>query len=272
MEENQFNSPVNDKQYNVNAYAPRGGLVLAADGRLYDLAALLGASADDSVSDKRYNINTYAPRSGLVVGADGRLYDLVALIKGIGGSGTGQDDVTPHIGDNGHWYLGDTDTGVAAQGPVGPQGNPGYTPVRGVDYWTADDQAAMDAAVMSASAAANSASAAAEAKTSVESMVERIAKEPTAQEILSIMQQELALLKQMVDEGISGGDLNGFSFALGKRGELVISYVNPEDDTDTAIATFATKTQAQEIAQTLSSTNEVLRSMAGVKATQGTEV
>lgn len=39
----------------------------------------------------------------------------------------GQDGVSPHIGDNGHWYIGDTDTGVTAQGPVGPQGDKGDT-------------------------------------------------------------------------------------------------------------------------------------------------
>lgn len=38
------------------------------------------------------------------------------------------DGETPHIGDNGHWYIGDTDTGVAAKGdtgPAGPQGEKG---------------------------------------------------------------------------------------------------------------------------------------------------
>lgn len=79
----------------------------------------------------------------------------------------GADGVTPHIGDNGNWYLGDEDTGVAAKGakgdagtqgpkgatgPAGPQGPagapgkdgaagaPGKTPVRGTDYWTAADK------------------------------------------------------------------------------------------------------------------------------------
>lgn len=28
----------------------------------------------------------------------------------------------PYIGENGHWYVGDTDTGVSAQGPAGPAG------------------------------------------------------------------------------------------------------------------------------------------------------
>ena len=37
----------------------------------------------------------------------------------------GADGVTPHIGDNGHWYLGGTDTGVAAKGDKGERGAPG---------------------------------------------------------------------------------------------------------------------------------------------------
>ena len=32
----------------------------------------------------------------------------------------GDDGITPHIGSNGNWYLGDTDTGVTATGPQGP--------------------------------------------------------------------------------------------------------------------------------------------------------
>lgn len=31
----------------------------------------------------------------------------------------GTDGITPHIGDNGHWYIGDTDTGVDARGMDG---------------------------------------------------------------------------------------------------------------------------------------------------------
>ena len=85
----------------------------------------------------------------------------------------GADGVTPHIGDNGHWYFGSTDTGKPSRGatgakgdagatgpagPVGPQGpagtsgkdgangdpgtpgKDGHTPVKGTDYWTAADK------------------------------------------------------------------------------------------------------------------------------------
>ena len=40
-----------------------------------------------------------------------------------GVNATGEDGVTPHIGDNGNWFIGDIDTGVAAQGPQGLSGN-----------------------------------------------------------------------------------------------------------------------------------------------------
>lgn len=52
----------------------------------------------------------------------------------------GKDGVTPHIGDNGNWYLGDVDTGNPSRGETGPAG---YTPVRGTDYWTEADQNAI---------------------------------------------------------------------------------------------------------------------------------
>ena len=55
----------------------------------------------------------------------------------------GQDGVTPTIGDNGNWYLGDTDTGKPSRGEAGPPGADGYTPQRGTDYWTAADQQAI---------------------------------------------------------------------------------------------------------------------------------
>lgn len=37
----------------------------------------------------------------------------------------GEDGITPTIGDNGNWFLGDTDTGKPSRGEQGPQGDPG---------------------------------------------------------------------------------------------------------------------------------------------------
>lgn len=44
---------------------------------------------------------------------------------GSGGTGdgvNGKDGITPHIGDNGNWFIGTVDTGVSAQGPTGENG------------------------------------------------------------------------------------------------------------------------------------------------------
>lgn len=38
---------------------------------------------------------------------------------------SGADGITPHIGDNGNWYLGTTDTGKPSRGGKGDQGEPG---------------------------------------------------------------------------------------------------------------------------------------------------
>lgn len=38
---------------------------------------------------------------------------------------TGADGITPHIGDNGHWYLGENDTGKPSRGATGAKGDPG---------------------------------------------------------------------------------------------------------------------------------------------------
>lgn len=42
------------------------------------------------------------------------------------GGKKGDDGITPHIGVNGNWFIGDTDTGVKATG---------YTPQKGIDYF-----------------------------------------------------------------------------------------------------------------------------------------
>lgn len=37
----------------------------------------------------------------------------------------GKDGQTPHIGANGNWWIGDTDTGISASGPTGEKGDKG---------------------------------------------------------------------------------------------------------------------------------------------------
>lgn len=95
----------------------------------------------------------------------------------------GANGITPTIGDNGNWYLGETDTGKpsrgatgakgdkgdpgatgpqgeagpqgetgpqGATGPQGPQGPAGATPVKGTDYFTAADKAELVSDVLAA--------------------------------------------------------------------------------------------------------------------------
>ncbi|MDD3947634.1 MAG: leucine-rich repeat domain-containing protein [Clostridia bacterium] len=38
----------------------------------------------------------------------------------------GEDGITPHIGDNGNWFIGDTDTGIKAEGEDGVNGLSAY--------------------------------------------------------------------------------------------------------------------------------------------------
>ena len=62
-----------------------------------------------------------------------------ALLKG----DKGDPGITPHIGENGNWYLGDTDTGKPSRGEKGDKGDKGANgkaPVKGTDYWTAADK------------------------------------------------------------------------------------------------------------------------------------
>lgn len=53
----------------------------------------------------------------------------------------GKDGITPHIGDNGNWFIGETDTGKSSRGidgrdgQDGQDGQDGYTPQKGVDYF-----------------------------------------------------------------------------------------------------------------------------------------
>lgn len=65
-----------------------------------------------------------------------------ALLKG----DKGADGITPHIGENGNWYLDDTDTGKPSRGEKGDKGDTGAkgadgkAPIKGIDYWTAADK------------------------------------------------------------------------------------------------------------------------------------
>lgn len=80
--------------------AEDGYIQFSADGKTWEnviaLADLKGAPGEDGVPGKP--------------GEDGK---------------PGADGITPHIGDNGNWYLGDEDTGKPSRGAPGAKGEPG---------------------------------------------------------------------------------------------------------------------------------------------------
>lgn len=124
----------------------------AIQDELIRVAGLLGNDIQSAaINDSGHLILTLTDdttlEAGVAKGGDGA--------KGDTGP-SGADGVTPHIGDDGNWYLGDEDTGVAAKGvkgdtgAQGAKGADGHTPVKGTDYWTAADKAEMVTDVLAA--------------------------------------------------------------------------------------------------------------------------
>lgn len=55
---------------------------------------------------------------------EGNVVDVLGLVGAQGANGQpGADGTTPHIGENGNWFIGDTDTGVPARGEGGGSGS-----------------------------------------------------------------------------------------------------------------------------------------------------
>ena len=80
-------------------------------------AAGKGISSVEKVSSDA-NLDTYR-----ITYTDGSTSDFVIT--------NGKDGITPHIGENGNWWIGNTDTGVKAQGAKGDKGDKGDTGAQG---------------------------------------------------------------------------------------------------------------------------------------------
>lgn len=119
------------------------------------------------------------------------------------------------------------------------------------------------AADQSAQAAAQTAAQFEEDITQLKSDIEDIAQEDTAQVISGLVAQITVLVRQIAEEGGSAGDLNGFSLSMGAGGEVVLSYVNPEDEEDTASAVMPTGTTQEEILSVMQDITGSLKIWAG---------
>lgn len=154
---------------------------------------------------------------------------------------------------------------VNIKGPQGPFPQEAYDAVmtakeeagesaQNAEQSAASASQAATAAAGSATEAAQSAEAAEQSEQRAEQMAETIqsaldavAQETTAQTISGLVAQITALVRQIAEEGGSAGDLNGFSLARGAGNEVILSYVNPEDETDTGSAVLPTGTTQSEM-------------------------
>ena len=86
---------------------------------------------------------------------------------------------------------------------------------------------------------------------SVQTLVGNLATETTQLQIEDETDSIVDLLTQIVEQGHSSGDLNGYSLNPGAGDEILITYTNPEDETDTVTITAPTNTTMSAIASAL---------------------
>ena len=110
------------------------GITLAyvSDGEAGSLTVRYPPTNITSANDMTTAPNQYTKYLGILKdGGDITIkadYDW-ALIKGQ----KGNDGITPIIGSNENWWIGEEDTGISAKGPQGPQGEQGEQGNPGVD-------------------------------------------------------------------------------------------------------------------------------------------
>lgn len=109
-----------------------------------------GGGAVNSVNGQTGTVELTAEDVGAIAKTELQATINTALAQAkASGEFDGADGLTPTIGDNGNWYLGNTDTGKPSRGEKGDKGDKGETgakgekgdtPQKGTDYWTAADQ------------------------------------------------------------------------------------------------------------------------------------
>ena len=154
-------------------------------------------------------------------------------------------------------YEGSIASSLGEAGSV-PAASPSWVDDMAALGVTVEADAAQVAADKATVAADKEAAAASEA--SIDSMVDTIAKQTIAEQMLAVLQQEAAYLQTIAENGGTGGNLNGFSLNL-ENDAVVLSYTNPTDGTDTRSATFPTKTTGDLIVAELAAINATLRTM-----------
>lgn len=100
--------------------------LIAKNGNGYLVGSLVGLVGSNNWE---FNITEMAKADDIPVAVNEALAQAKAS-----GEFDGADGITPIIGNNGNWHLGETDTGKPSRGEKGD------TPQKGTDYWTAADR------------------------------------------------------------------------------------------------------------------------------------
>ena len=74
-------------------------------------------------------------------------------------------------------------------------------------------------------------------------------------------------LQTIIERGSSSGDLNGFALKRTENGEVVLSYTNPDDETDTDSIIMPTNETLLTLKATIANIADSLAIMTGRSAT-----
>ena len=102
------------------------------------------------------------------------------------------------------------------------------------------------------------------AKQDIEESIEGVAQEDTAQSLNGAVSEILALVQELSNKG-SG--LNGFTLSLGDNDEVILSYTDPEDETNTDSVTLPTNTTGAAIVEEYEGIGAALAEIAGKETT-----
>lgn len=120
-----------------------------------------------------------------------------------------------------------------------------------------DATGARDEAEGFKNAAEDAAASAAEDAETAGKLVDGLATEATLDEINNETGEVASMLRQIVEEGGSSKDLNGFSLHIGAGKELLVTYTDPEDKEDAVTVVAPTNTTMTAIAAALTELAEI---------------
>lgn len=104
---------------------PSAGEQIIASAAAAEAGAKSAADAAGRAAESAKDSADLAKKSAETVGnAEQIIQDALRDAKE-SGEFDGEDGITPHIGANGNWFVGETDTGIRAQGKDGAKGDPG---------------------------------------------------------------------------------------------------------------------------------------------------